>query len=218
MDKSYADYEGFRDVVAAEVTQDNGSGYVAGKWKQLEGAASMNLEVSESSTPYYRDNKAVGSYFTEGADVATVAMDILANKIRAWLEGRLYSEKTGALIKAPKQIKTYAFGCIGGKTDGTEEAIIMYSTSVVAGSEDHQTKTDSANATTMEYTFTGAYTKAKFDLTIDGEQYKVAVKSYRVPLTDKLTEEMIFGTFTDGESTLEVLTPDKIEALVDAAA
>ena len=216
MEKTYADYRGFRDVVAAEVTQDNSAGYAGGKWKQLEGAVSMSLEISETSTPYFRDDKAVGSIFSEGADVATVNMDILANKIRAWLEGRLYSEKTGALIKAPKKIRNYAFGCIGGKTDGTEEAIIMYSTSVVAGSEEHNTADDGTDASTMEYTFTGAYTKARFKLTIDGEEVNVAVKSYRVPLTDKLTEEMIFGTFTDGESSLEVLTPDAIEALVTA--
>lgn len=214
MEKSYLDYEGFSDVVAAEVTQDNNSGYVAGKWKQLEGGVSMNLEISETLTPYFRDNKAIGSTYAEGADVATVVMDILANKVRAWLEGRLYSEKTGALIKAPKKIKTYAFGCVGGFTDGSEEAIILYSTSVAAGSEDHQTKTDSTNATTMEYTFTAAYTKATFPLTIDGKQENVSVKCYRVPLTETLTKEMIFGTFTDGESSLEVLTPDAIEALV----
>ena len=214
MEKSYKDYEGFSDVVAAEVTQDNNSGYIADKWRQLEGGVSMNLEISETLTAYFRDNKAIGSTYAEGADVATVVMDILANKTRAWLEGRLYSEKTGALIKAPKKIKTYAFGCIGGFTDGTEEAIILYSTSVAAGSEDHQTKTDSTNATTMEYTFTAAYTKATFPLTIDGKQENVSVKCYRVPLTDKLTKEMIFGEFTDGVSSLAVLTPDAIEALV----
>lgn len=216
VEKSYKDYEGFSDVVAAEVTQDNTSGYTAGKWRQLEGAVSMNLEISETLTPYFRDNKAIGSTYAEGADVATVAMDILANKVRAWLEGRLYSEKTGALIKAPKEIKTYAFGCVAGFTDGSEEAIIMYSTSVAAGSEDHQTKTDSTNAATMEYTFTAAYTKATFPLTIDGQQKNVSVKCYRVPLSATLTKEKIFGTFTNGESSLEVLTPDAIEALVTA--
>lgn len=216
MEKSYLDYEGFSDVVAAEVTQDNNSGYVAGKWKQLEGGVSMNLEISETLTPYFRDNRAIGSHYAEGADTATVVMDVLANKVRAWLEGRIFSEKTGALIKAPKKIKTYAFGCVGGFTDGTEEAIIMYSTSVAAGSEDHQTKTDSTQAATMEYTFTAAYTKATFTLTDDGKTVNVPVKCYRVPLTDKLTKEMIFGEFIDGESSLEVLTPDAIEALVTA--
>jgi hypothetical protein len=51
---------------------------------------------------------------------------------------------------------------------------------------------------------------------VDGQTVKHAVKCYRVPLTDKLTEEMIFGEFTDGESSLAVLTPDEIEALVTA--
>ena len=217
MSKQYADYRGFRNVVAAEVVKDSSDGYEGGKWKELEGAVSMNLEISETSTPIFRDNKAVGSIFSEGADVATIVMDILANKVRAWLEGRLYSEKTGALIKAPKKFKTFAVGCIGGKTDGTEEAIIMYSTSVTSGSEDHQTEDDGTDATTMEYTFTGAYTKARcYTETVEGQTVKHAVKCYRVPLTDKLTEEMIFGEFTDGESSLAVLTPDEIEALVTA--
>lgn len=218
MEKSYLDYEGFSDVVAAEVIQDNNSGYDASEWRQLEGGVSMNLEISETLTPFFRDNRAIGSHYAEGADVATVVMDVLANKVRAWLEGRIFSEKTGALIKAPKKIKTFAFGCVGGFTDGTEEAIIMYSTSVAAGSEDHQTKTDSTQAATMEYTFTGAYTKATFTLTDDGKTVNVPVKCYRVPLTDTLTKEKIFGTFTDGVSSLKVLTPDEIEALVDAAA
>ena len=103
------------------------------------------------------------------------------------------------------------------KTDGTEEAIIMYSTSVASGSEEHQTADDGTDATTMEYTFTGAYTKARcYTETVEGNTVKHSVKSYRVPLTDKLTEEMIFGEFTDGESSLAVLTPDEIEALVTA--
>lgn len=214
MEKSYKDYQGFRNVVAAEVTQDNSSGYVAGKWKELEGAIEGNVEISETSTPKYRDNKVVGAIFTEGADVMTIVMDILANKVRAWLEGRLYSEKTGAYIKAPKKIKTFAVGFIAGFDDGSEEANIMYSTSVTSGAEGHKTLDDGTDVNTMEYTFTGAYTKATFELTIDGEKVKVAVKSYKVPLTDKLTEEMIFGKFTDGESSIEVLTPDQIEALI----
>lgn len=216
MEKSYKDYQGFRNVVAAEVTQDNSSGYAAGKWMQLEGAVECNVEISETSTPKYRDNKVVGSIFTEGADVATINMDILANKVRAWLEGRLYSEKTGAYIKAPKKIKTFALGFIAGFDDGSEEANIMYSTAVTSGTEAHKTLDDGTDVNTMEYTFTGAYTKATFEITIDGEKVKVAVKSYKVPLSDKLTEEMIFGTFTDGESSIDVLTPDEIEALVTA--
>lgn len=216
MEKSYADYRGFRNLVASEVTKDNGDGYEATPWQQLEGAISCSVEGSESSTPKYRDNKAVGAVTTEGADVATVNMDVLANKIRAWIEGRLYSEKTGAYIKAPKKKMTIALGYIAGKDDGTEEANIMYSTTVTAGTVTHNTEDDGSETTTMEYTFTGAYTKARFELTIDGEKYNVSVKSYSVPLTDKLTEEMIFGTFTDGVSTLSPLTPDAIEALVQA--
>ena len=216
MEKSYKDYAGFRDVVAAEVIQDNSTNYESNEWQQLEGAIECNVEFEESSTPRYRDNKAIGTVTTEGADTATIVMDVLANKIRAWLEGRLYSEKTGAYIKAPKKNRSFAVGFIAGFTDGTEEATIMYSTSVVAGANAHKTLDDGTDVNTKEYTFTGVYTKKRFTITIDGEEVTVAVKSYSVPITDTLTEEMIFGTFTDGKSNLKVLTPDQIEALVTA--
>lgn len=216
MEKSYNDYQGFRDLVAAEVISDNSAGYEGGEWQQLEGAIECSVEFEESSQTLFRDNKAVKTITTEGADTATVNMDVLANKVCAWLEGRLYSEKTGAYIKAPKKNKSYAFGYIAGKTDGTEEATIMYSTAVTAGANGHKTLDDGTDVNTKEYTFTCVYTKAKFEMTIDGETFKVAVKSYTVPLTDTLTEEKIFGTFTDGVSDTKVLTPDQIEALVTA--
>lgn len=208
--KSYADYRGLRGLVAAEILKDDGATFEADKWKELEGAISCAVEGEESVTPIHRDNLAVRSIFSEGADTATVNMDVLANKVRAWLEGRGYSEKNDVYIKTPKKIKNFVFGFIGEKTDGTEEAVIMYKTAVSGGNEEHNTKDDGTDVTTVEYVFTGSYTQTKFDV---GEEVPAPVKSLTVPLSTNVTETALFGTFTDGVSSISPLTPEEILAL-----
>lgn len=213
MEKSYADYRGLEGFVAAKITKNTGSEYTTEKWKQLEGAVSASVEGGESSAPIYRDNKAVRSINTEGADTATVNMDVLANKVRAWLEGRTYSETNDVYIKTPKSFDEFALGFIGEKSDGSREAVIMYVTTVTGGNEERNTKDDGTDVTTVEYTFTGVFTQKKFNLGTESAPNNQPVKSLIIPLTSTITEEMIFGTFADGESTLDVLTPDEIIAL-----
>ena len=208
--KKYADYRGLRNLVAAKILKDNGTEYEADFWHELEGAVSCSVEGEESTTSYYRDDNAVKNVSTEAADTATVNMDVLANKVRAWLEGRTYSETNDVYIKTPKKVEKFAFGFIGGKDDGTEEAVIIYCTTVTGGNQEHNTKDDGADVTTVEYVFTGVYTKTKFEV---GEATKQPVKSLSVPLTDVVTEAKLFGEFTDGISTVKPLTPDAIIAL-----
>lgn len=215
--KKYADYRGLRGLVAAEITTDNGEEFVSGMWKQLEGAVSCNVEGEESSSPIYRDNLAIGNITTEGADTATVNMDVLENKVRAWLEGRTYSETNDVFIKTPKKNKSFVFGFIGKKTDDTEEATIMYSTTVTGGSEEHNTEDDGTDVTTVEYTFAGSYTKTKFNLGTVEKPDMQPVKSITVPLSNAVTEEKLFGKFTQGESNIAPLTPDAIIALTASA-
>lgn len=213
MSKKYADYRGLRGLVAAEITSDDGSTFTAEKWKELEGAVSCSIESEESTASVYRDNLAIRNITTEGADTATVNMDVLANEVRAWLEGRSYSETNDVYIKTPKKVKNFVFGFIGKKSDGTEEAVIMYNTTVTGGNEERNTEDDGTNVTTVEYVFTGAYTKTKFNLGSQQAPNNQPVKSLTVPLSSKVTEEALFGTFTDGVSSIDPLTPAEIIAL-----
>lgn len=210
MGKAYADYRGLRGLVAAEITEDNGTKFTADKWNELEGAVSCNIEGEESSTPIYRDNLAVRNITTEGVDTATVNMDVLANKVRAWLEGRSHSAKNDVYIKTPKKVKKFVFGCIGKKSDGTEEAVIMYNTTVTGGNEERNTEDNGTDVTTTEYVFSGAYTQTKFNIGTTEKPDNQPVKRLIVPLSATVTEEKLFGVFTDGISTLAPLTPDAI--------
>lgn len=208
--KEFADYRGLRGLVAAEITEDNGTTFTADKWRELEGAVSCNIEGEESSTPIYRDNLAVRNITTEGVDTATVNMDVLANMVRAWLEGRSYSEKNDVYIKTPKKVKKFVFGCIGKKSDGKEEAVIFYNTTVTGGNEERNTENDGTDVTTTEYVFSGAYTQTKFNIGTEAEPDNQPVKRLIVPLSDTVTEAVLFGTFTDGVSSISPLTPDAI--------
>ena len=210
MSKGYADYRGLRGLVAAEILKDDGTTFEADKWEELEGAVSCNVEGEESSAPVFRDNLAVRNISTEGVDTATVNMDVLANKVRAWLEGRTYSEANDVYIKTPKKNKKFVFAGIGKKSDGTEEAFIFYNTTVTGGNEERNTEDDGTDVTTVEYIFTGAYTQTKFDV---GEDAPLPVKRLVVPLSATVTEAKLFGVFTDGTSSLAPLTPDAIVAL-----
>lgn len=211
MAKNYKDYRGLRGLVAAEILTDNGTTFAADFWHELEGALSCSLEGEESTATLYRDNLAAKSISTEGPDTATVNMDVLSNKVRAWLEGRTYVETNDIYIKTPKKVKNFVFGFIGGLDDGTEEAVIVYCTTVTGGNTERNTIDDGTDVTTVEYVFTGVYTKTKFDL---GEAGMQPVKSLTVPLAGETTEELLFGTFDEnGISDVKPLTPSEVIAL-----
>lgn len=207
MAKRYADYRGLRGLVAAKIKTDNGTTFEADKWQELEGAVSVSIESEESTTSIFRDNLSIRNISTEGPDTATVNMDVLANKVRAWLEGRTYSEANDVYVKTPKKNERFVFGFIGKLNDGSEEAVIMYNTTVTGGNEERNTEDDGTDVTTVEYVFTGVYTQTKFDV---GEDTDQAVKSITVPLKGSVSELTLFGEFTDGVSSLAPLTPDAI--------
>lgn len=210
--KQYKDLVGLRNLVFAEGVKDDGSTFEAGFWNELEGAVSGDVAYEESNEARYRDNRVIDGTFTEGPDTATFMMDILANKVRAKLEGRTYSATNDVLIKTPKKKNQwFVVGGIKTFSDGSESAFIMYKTTVTAGNDTYETKANSVTYQTKDYVFTGVYTNTKIATDEDGN--KTFAKSVEVPLSDKVTEAKLFGTFEDGISEVKPLTPDAIVAL-----
>ena len=203
---NYNEYRGVRKLVVAEVTKDDGTDYVAENWQELSGVQSIARSTTESSEAHYYDNLAAIVIDSEGADEITLTVSVLANKTRALIDGVEYEETNDMLVGTPRNKKYFALGYIGGKTDGTEEVNIFYKGKFSGGQETVNTKDDGTEATNVEYTFTAIHTVTK----IYGEKQ---VKSVKVPLGTKVTENAVFGTFTDGTSTTDVLTPDDIKAL-----
>lgn len=203
---NYNEYRGVRGLVVAEVTKDDSSGYATEEWEELSGVQAVAVAKNESSETHYYDNLAAIVVDAEGADELTLTVSILANKTRAKIDGVEYEETQDMLVNTPKQKKYFALGYIGEKTDGTEEFNILYKGKFSGGAETHNTKDDGTEATNVEYTFTAVHTTAK----IYGEK---SAKSVKVPASTKVTEAKLFGVFTAGVSTLDVMTPDEIKAL-----
>lgn len=202
----YNEYRGVRGLVIAEVTKDDSSGYTAEEWEELSGVQAVAVAKNESSETHYYDNLAAIVIDAEGADELTLTVSILANKTRAKIDGVEYDLTQDMIVNTPKKRKYFALGYIGEKTDGTEEFNILYKGKFSGGGETHNTKNDGTEATNVEYTFTAVHTTAKI---YSGK----SVKSVKVPASTKVTEANVFGTFTDGVSTLDPLTPDEIKAL-----
>lgn len=210
MAMEYNEYRGIRGVVIAEVLKNNSEEYEAENWNEFSGAQSLAVTKNESSESHFYDNAARIVIDAEGADELAIVLSILAYKIRAKVDGVKYEQAKDMIVNTPKQRKYFAIGYIGEKTDGTEEANIYYCGKFSGGGETHNTKDDGTEATNVEYTYTGVHTTAK--IYTDGEK-KLTVKSVKFPLSETVTEAKIFGTFTDGVSSVKPLTPDEIKAL-----
>lgn len=206
----YNEYRGVRGLLYAEVTQDTSSGYTAGKWQRLSGAQGITDTPNESSEAHYYDNKAAIIVDSEGADEVALVVSVPNNKTKAVLDGVAYDETKDAIINIPKNRKYYAIAYIGEKTDGTEEAVIHYKGKFSGGAVTRNTKDDGTEGTNLEYAYAGVHTASQI-ATVDGK--KSSAKKFTIPLSDTVTEEAIFGTFTDDESSLDVMTPDEILAL-----
>lgn len=206
----FNEYRGVRRLVIAEVTADSDT-YTPGTWQELSGVQSVGVAKSESSESKYYDNAARIVVDAEGPDELTLVVSILANKTRALIDGVEYDESTDMIVNVPKKRKYFALGYIGEKTDGTEEFNILYKGKFAGGGETHETKNDGTDSTNVEYTYTAIHTSAKIRTSADGT--KVSAKSVKVPAGDAVTEAKVFGTFTEGVSTVKPLTPDEIKAL-----
>ena len=210
----YNEYRGVRGLVFAEITQDTSAGYTTGKWQRLSGVQGITDTPSESSEAHYYDNMAAIIIDSEGADEVALVISAPNNKTKAALDGVSYNAEKDAIINTPKKRKYYAIGYIGEKTDGTEEAVIHYKGKFSGGAVTRNTKDDGTEATNLEYSFAGIHTAAKIATITEGETgKKTSAKKFTVPLSETLTEEDIFGAFTDDESAGDVLTPDEILAL-----
>lgn len=207
---NYNEYRGVRGLVIAEVTADNGT-YTTGTWQELSGVQSVAVAKNESSETHYYDNKAAIVIDAEGADEVTLVVSVLANKTRALIEGVNHDTTKDMIINTPKSRNYFALGYIGAKTDGTEEINIFYKGKFSGGAETYNTKDDGTEATNVEYTFTAIHTSSK--IYIDSDSISQSVKSVKLPISDSVTEAAIFGTFSNGVSTSDVLTPDEITAL-----
>lgn len=206
------EYRGVRMICGADVTE-GASGYVGGTWRRLFGAQAVTVTPNESSETHFYDNKPAIQIDTEGAIEVGMTVSIPELETKAWIDGKTITAN-GQYVGTPKKGSYKAVCFIGEKDDGTEELNIFYKGKFTGGVTTHNTKDDGTEATNTEYTFGSIYTTNNIATDEDGKA--VPCNRTIIPLDDKWTEEAILGTFTDGVSSQEVMTPVEIEALKTA--
>ena len=162
----FEEYAGVRNLVIAELTETiNEQGQITatyGAVQPLSGVQAISGEVNESSETHYYDDLSAIVVDSEGEDTYTLTVSVVNKKTRALIEGTTYDAATGALIGTEKNKKYFALGFIGGKLGGNDEYNWIYKGKFNGGAKTHNTKTDSVEATNMEYTFTSIHTAVSY--------------------------------------------------------
>ena len=208
----FNEYRGVRMVCATEV-EEGENGYVGGFWRRLFGVQAVTVTPNESSETHYYDNRPAIQIDTEGAIEVAMTVSIPELKTKAWIDGKTITAN-GLYVGTPKKTGYKAVCFIGEKDDGTEELNIFYKGKFTGGETTHNTKDDGTEATNTSYTFGSIFTTN--NIAKDDKNNDVPCNRTIIPLDDVWTEAAILGTFTDGISDKEIMTPVEIDALKSA--
>lgn len=174
MEEVFAEYQGFDNLVVAEVTKDNNvesEGYVTGEVEVLAPAGEISKTTSNDSATKYYDNKAFLVINSEGADeVALTVPQLPVSKI-AKLLGKHLDAETGALMDSGKPgNKYFAIGYRLLFTDGTYRYVWRHKGTFKLGDETAKSKDDTTDSNNQTVTFTGITTNHNFTKTNEGSK------------------------------------------------
>lgn len=160
------EYRGVSDLVYAEVTKDDSTGFATGTVKPLAGVATITKASNSSSETHYYDNLPAIIVSTTSSDTITISASAIPLEVKAELTGQTYDSDTGMLIEAEHETKMFAIGYRTQSTvTGKEYFCWRLKGSFQLGDEVHNTKDDGTDANGEELTYTGISTVYKFQKT-----------------------------------------------------
>lgn len=159
------EFRGCKNLVFAEVTKDDDTGYMTGTVHVLAPVAEISKSVETSSEAHYYDNKAAIVINTEGSDTVSFTIAIPDDETYALITGRLYDGTNKAFIETERQQKYFAVGYILGETgEGEDERLVWrYKGTFNIPEETSATENDGTDANNMTLEFTGIYTTHEFE-------------------------------------------------------
>lgn len=159
------EYRGVSDLVYAEVTKDDNTGFQTGTVKPLAGVAEISKASSTSSETHWYDNLPAIVVQSQAADEITINASALPLDVLAELKGQVYDATTGTYIEDEGTTKFWAIGYRTFTTAGQEMMVWRMKGTISVGDETHVTKSDGTDANGQELTFTGVSTVHKFTKT-----------------------------------------------------
>ncbi len=195
------EFRGCRNLVFAEVTEDNAESYTTGEVIPLAPVAEISKTVETSSEPHYYDNKASIIIDSEGADTVTFTVAVPDDATLAKIGGRTYDEEAGMFIESQREQKYFAVGyAIGEVGEGEDERFVWrYKGTFNIPDETAATKNDGTDANNMSLVFTGIYTDHEF-ANGKGTGKKGSAKAAYKRASSGVTAETYFATVTTPDS------------------
>lgn len=198
------EYRGCRNLVFAEVTKDDSTGYTTGEVQHLAPVAEISKTVETSSAVHYYDNKGLIVISAEGADTVTFTIAVPDMATYAMLTGRTYDATKKMFIESQRTHKYFAVGYVLGEIgEGQNERYVWRLKGEFAPpDESSKTEDDGTDASNLSLVYSGIYTEHAFE---NGKGTGVAgsVKAVSVMKSDNVaTETEFFAAVVTPDTTL----------------
>lgn len=199
------EFRGCDNVVVAEVTKDDATGYTVGNVIPLAPAGQISKTTENSSETHFYDNVGAIVINTEGADEVTITVPALNLDQLAIVTGKSIDSATGAYIDDEGTEKYYALGYRIQLTDNSYRYVWRLKGMFTnIPDEDSITRSNNVDTNNQSVIFTGNRTLYSFQAgTIKGKT-KAVVIDERDGLAD------VSGFFS------QVITPDNVASLAKA--
>lgn len=199
------EFRGCDNVVVAEVTKDDSTGYTVGNIIPLAPVAEVSKTTENSSETHYYDNVGAIVIRTEGSDEVTLTTPALELGQLATITGKSVDPATGAYVDDEGVEKYYALGYRLKLTDGTFRYVWRLKGAFSnIPDETSTTESDSVDTNNQSVVFTGNKTLYSFQAGNIKGRAKAVVIDERDGLAD------VSGFFN------QVVTPDNVASLANA--
>lgn len=199
------EFRGCDNVVVAEVTKDDSTGYTVGNIIPLAPVAEVSKTTENSSETHYYNNVGAIVIRTEGSDEVTLTTPALELGQLATITGKSVDPTTGAYVDDEGVEKYYALGYRLKLTDGTYRYVWRLKGAFSnIPDETSATESDSVDTNNQSVVFTGNKTLYSFQAGNIKGRAKAVVIDERDGLAD------VSGFFN------QVVTPDNVASLAKA--
>ena len=199
------EFRGCDNVVVAEITKDDATGYTVGNIVALAPVAEISKTTENSSETHYYDNAGAIVIRTEGSDEITLTVPALNLDQLALVTGKTIDPLTGAYVDDEGTEKNYALGYRLKLTDGSYRYVWRLKGSF-SNVPDETSTTESNNVDTNNQSV--VYTGNKTMYSFQAGTIKGRTKAIVIDERDGLADVTAFFN--------QVVTPDNLASLAKA--
>lgn len=192
-------YRGLRNLVAAEVTSDTVDKLEYSDVFPIAGLGEITKDTDQASEVSYYDDDPAVIVDGEGADTVKLTVSAIPMIVKAKLLGQTVDEATNSVMEGESTKPYFAIGYITKTTDGKDTFVWIFKGKFSTPSESYKTKSNSAESSGDELTYTAINTTHKFTET------RKTAKSYKHEDSGIIASDVFFS---------EVYDLDKMKAYV----